>query len=435
MFEYLTGFFQTLWYVVLCDLFFGIFAKRREKSPQIYTIIIVLTVINFCTTIFANRFIPLKEVCVVICTSFAFWTIYRMKYYKSLVVALLYQSVCLAIEYITIVFMQSSFKIKIDTTAISITNSLLGLLCQIVIFLIIIIIRKRLSIKVRESLTEAEWAIFSIFPLFTIFTVILLIVKSDTIKNSEQENILLIIASGLLVLNFVIYFLLNMIVKREEELAESRLFKEQIKNEIEMYNSISENLERQKRKIHEFNNHMTCIMSLARQGEFDRLSKYLNNMQSEIMQSSDYLDTNNVLINAILNSKYAEGREKGITFAFKVNDLSKISLSDEDIVIILSNLINNAFEACEKCEKKIIQMKILLEPDKLIISLINTKSGKVISEGGRLLTTKKEDIEFHGIGIDNVKEAVQRNNGECIIKHDDERFQFSIIIPVSEDEV
>ena len=45
-------------------------------------------------------------------------------------------------------------------------------------------------------------------------------------------------------------------------------------------------------------------------------------------------------------------------------------MCDEDIVVILSNLLNNAIEACEKCSgKKFMKMKLVKEKDNIIISV------------------------------------------------------------------
>lgn len=104
---------------------------------------------------------------------------------------------------------------------------------------------------------------------------------------------------------------------------------------------------------------MAVILALAKQGETftsntqEKLAAYLEKMQEENLKLSDSIDTNHALINAILNSKYQEAKNKGITFVIKINDLSNIFISDEDIVVILYNLLNNAFEACEKCEKSL----------------------------------------------------------------------------------
>ena len=41
-----------------------------------------------------------------------------------------------------------------------------------------------------------------------------------------------------------------------------------------------------------------------------------------------------------------------------VNDLSELAFSEEDIVIILVNLLDNAIEACEKLDsRRVIQFK------------------------------------------------------------------------------
>jgi sensor histidine kinase YesM len=63
-------------------------------------------------------------------------------------------------------------------------------------------------------------------------------------------------------------------------------------------------------------------------------------------------------------------------------------LDDEDIVTILSNLLDNAVEACKKCDsgKRIIKLKL-------------------------------------------VNEAVEKYNGSCVIRNDGEEFYFSLVIP------
>ena len=54
----------------------------------------------------------------------------------------------------------------------------------------------------------------------------------------------------------------------------------------------------------------------------------------------------------------------------RINDLSKIVIEDEDLVVILANLLNNAIEACEKCEeKKTIKLKFVIEENLIVLSV------------------------------------------------------------------
>ena len=151
----------------------------------------------------------------------------------------------------------------------------------------------------------------------------------------------------------------------------------------------------------------------------------------DFIGEKNVINTNHVIINAILNTKYQEAISKNIVFVFKVNDLSKIVIDDEDMVVILANLLNNAIEACEKCEeKKTIKLKFVIEENLIVLSVKNTCSNLIIYSGNEIKTSKKDEPEMHGIGIKNIIQIVEKYNGEYVIKNENNEFSFSIIIPL-----
>ena len=79
------------------------------------------------------------------------------------------------------------------------------------------------------------------------------------------------------------------------------------------------------------------------------------------MRGMDVINTNNSVINVIMNTKYYEAKKAGASFICKINNLSGITMKETDIILLLSNLLNNAIEACEQCEKPIIKMKFVKE--------------------------------------------------------------------------
>lgn len=142
------------------------------------------------------------------------------------------------------------------------------------------------------------------------------------------------------------------------------------------------------------------------------------------------INTNNVIVNAILNTKYQEMTDKGIVFAFRVNDLSKIGISDEDVVTILANLLNNAIEACEECSgKKIIKLKFTCEKDRVIISVKNTYGRPIQYDKDEIVTSKVINPDEHGIGIKNIVSVIDKYNGSYVIQESGEEFYFSIVFP------
>ena len=63
------------------------------------------------------------------------------------------------------------------------------------------------------------------------------------------------------------------------------------------------------------------------------------------------------------------------------------------MVIILSNLLNNAIEACGTCEdKKVIKFKFVKEDDLIIVVVKNTFNYDIIYDNGEIHFTKTSDV-------------------------------------------
>jgi sensor histidine kinase regulating citrate/malate metabolism len=229
-------------------------------------------------------------------------------------------------------------------------------------------------------------------------------------------------------MNIIVFSLINDILKRQVRIAEDELLLERVKNETGMYRAISENYDKQLKREHEYKNQLSVIAALAHENKVDEINRYLKQYSDDILIHMDLIDTNNVIVNAVLNSKYQETREKGIVFVVKVNDLSELKVRDEDVVMILSNLLNNAIEANEGCEEAVIKLKFVLENNEVVISVVNTFSKAPLIDGNKFKTTKTEDADRHGIGLENIRETVEKYNGFCVIKHDNRYFKVAILI-------
>lgn len=268
------------------------------------------------------------------------------------------------------------------------------------------------------------------FPIFTIFTIIALIATSGNMKNQNQESVFLVIALCLAGMNIIVFYLMNAIVKREIKIRESKIFQMEVKNQTDMYRSISENLIKQRKRTHEYKNQILCIESLLAAKNYNQAAEYVNRVSGNLSTELDSIKTNHVIVDAILNTKYREMLDKNILFTCKMNDLSNINICDEDIVIILSNLLCNAIEACETCTgKKVVKLKFVKEAENIIISVKNTYSGELVTRNGEVQTSKTQNIEEHGIGIKNVIDVITKYHGSYVFQNDEKEFYVSILLP------
>ena len=97
---------------------------------------------------------------------------------------------------------------------------------------------------------------------------------------------------------------------------------------------------------------------------------------------------------------------------------------------IISNLLNNAIEACEKIQedKRIIEFEIAGYNSQIFISVRNSYDMESIINQKQKFITTKEDKLNHGIGLENVRRTVKKYDGDMRISQENERFIVTINI-------
>ena len=160
------------------------------------------------------------------------------------------------------------------------------------------------------------------------------------------------------------------------------------------------------------------------------LEEYVNLLEEKKPIEQATIDTKHVIVNAILNTKCEEMQSKDILFVSKINDLSELTIRDDDLVVLLSNLLNNAIEACEQSSDKIIKMKFEIEGNQIILSVKNSIVGLPTQVDGKIVTSKTDHPEEHGIGLKNVEEVVEKYDGAYALKFDEGWFMISMMIPL-----
>ena len=217
-------------------------------------------------------------------------------------------------------------------------------------------------------------------------------------------------------------------LEKEEEVQNLRLMQARIQNQMNLYRGMQKNYEQHRRLMHDYKNQLSCIQGMVSGGQSKEALEYISKLTGSIRSNADYVNTNHTVVNVVLNQKYQEAYEKGITITMAVNDMSGLTMSEEEIVILLVNLIDNAIEACERLtHDKIIQFKMMLEDDQLVISIRNPVK-EAVKIKGKMVPTSKRDGAQHGIGLMNVDSVIRKNGGTSVIKCEDGWFYFSALI-------
>lgn len=433
MFVYIQSVLVVLLEILCCKIFFESFGSKRKADAFFVNVAGIAALIFFSCfiAVFLDKHLIWKEIVIILVTAAIMFGLLNMSFLKSIILSALFQGLVLLVDYFVLLLNVAVFQsIVVIEQVYYVQGSLLVVLGKAILFLIVLLISRSIGRKSSAVLLDSEWLRFLFFPIFTICTLIALVLTSGSIHNQETNDLFFVIAFGLAGMNIVVFYLMNDILEREIQLRESKIFEMQVKNQTDMYRSVSENFDNQRKKTHEYKNQMMCIDALIEKREYGELEAYVQNICGKLNRELDAINTNHVIVNAIMNTKYQEALSKNILFVFQMNDLSALKISDEDIVVILANLLNNAIEACEKCKgKRIIKMKFVIEDENVILSVRNTHENNLVFRDNDIQTSKETDMEEHGIGIRNIIQTIEKYGGSYVIRPDENEFYFSIVIP------
>ena len=260
--------------------------------------------------------------------------------------------------------------------------------------------------------------------------ILLAVVVTVWIWNGDSGNKgeIFAIAAGYAGMNVLILYFSGHIMKKESEIQKAYLMQEKLQNQLELYQNMQENDMRRRRYLHDYKNQLGCIQGMLEAGRMQEALVYIKELNGSIRKGEDHVDTKHLVVNTVLNQKYLYAQERGITMVMAVNDLSSLSMSREDIVTLLVNLLDNAIEACEKLdENKIIRFKMILEEGGLTVSVRNPVREPVVVKGKVIATTKGEK-DRHGLGFLNIQSVIEKNQGTSVMECRDGWFCFSAMI-------
>lgn len=270
-----------------------------------------------------------------------------------------------------------------------------------------------------------EWLQMLLFPILSLIILVLLVYTS--IINGISSFIVVSITIGILISNIITLFIIARLSSDKRLKHDNIILTQQLKMNMDNVNSLMASYDSQRKLTHDFNNHLETINSLIMMRDFDSTSNYLKSIKQNSLSTS-IIKSNNPVIDAILNYKYSIAASKNIIMNFYINDLSDIPVSPEDIVSLLGNLLDNAIEAADKCNKnKRVTLKINKGEHETVISIRNTISEPLNITNNYIKSTKTNAFE-HGYGLKIIKTILNKYNASFVLSTEDGWFTFSTVI-------
>lgn len=277
--------------------------------------------------------------------------------------------------------------------------------------------------EIQYEIDEKDW------PLFAVLAIIVcayFYYIQNVVPYIDPENSIMYVSMDYIQLGFMvgIFFLFGryhiILGKKSQELLNTQLKLQSEEFQLKLRDELTHANTENKKLRHDLKHHFTVLQSKIKEDPEYAL-EYVKQL-SDHVEIVTYANTNNEILNYILNTKAAIAHQMDIPFEYKISD-ALLFINDFDLISILGNALDNAIEAQQFVKEAWIHMEIDSYEDTVIIKIENPCDSARIKWNDDVLSTSKKDKDKHGYGLKNIKEQCEKYQGSLEINIENSIFQ------------
>lgn len=315
-----------------------------------------------------------------------------------------------------------------DTGQYSVEAVIAAVMSKIIYFFVVCLLRFLFKGK-KENSSEGYKLFF--IPIVTIGLYFLFISICRRYSLSEMDQIAISVGSiSLLLINMLLFWEREKIIEKGIQNSELNLQIQKEKDIADYYRLMLKRDEELKIIIHDYKKHLQAIEILCRTERTQEIEKYIESILGKIDTFAKRF-SDDKLIDAIL-THYAElSKERGISFSADVRQGVMEGVTNEDTTALLSNTVENAYEAAAlyKGEDPFIDIRInrSIRLNEIMLVAVNSCNSDPRDSRGEMYTTKGHK-GIHGMGIKSIKRILKKYDGEMTMYFSNQEKAFHLII-------
>ncbi|WP_411345413.1 sensor histidine kinase [Paenibacillus sp. WLX1005] len=288
------------------------------------------------------------------------------------------------------------------------------------------------------SVTETyngQQVLKTFIPVELTYPAIIMVVSDLTDLQGRLSEQLLLISLSIILCTFIIIAIvlavIAMLNRRTEAVAQS-VQNVYLENIDALFNSIKE-------QRHDFNNHVNTIQLLVKMKKYDDLSAYTAELVGESIAMNQIININLPAMSALIQAKMTQAYDRKIRFEYEIANLKSVqfgTVKSTELVKIVSNLIDNAFDAVTETENadKLVKVTGSIRGEQLTFTVGNNgnpipeKLRQQIFEAG--FSTKPLNRKNSGLGLAIVSKILKKHRGVIMVDSDEEWTEFSVRLPL-----
>lgn len=276
-----------------------------------------------------------------------------------------------------------------------------------------------------QNLIPTGWGVLS---MLSIGFYLLLFVASvyPTIIWSRLHDypVMILICLMMPIIYYSAFRVLTLQSRFHESANEEQILDMQIKLANERIATDAENENRLKALRHDLRHHMLLLNDYIRNDEKEKALEHISSITEYVDSTMPKQFCLNGVVNVILSHYANVCQLKGINFICEVSLSRQLPVSDIDLVVILSNALENAVNALEICDTKRIEVKGFESDGKFFFEVKNPFCGEIEFKDD-LPVSRREN---HGYGTKSIAAIVEKHAGIYSFTVEDDIFVFRCAI-------
>lgn len=404
---------------------------KRWKGKQHFIPLFAFSVCSSLLIIWMNSIAAFSFMTPIISMSFIIFVSSRIMTNGNLLIrcigCIITHFVIQTIDYVLFVLMGILFNVPHDTFNILMAPGLLRAIflgidksCDIIVYFIL---RKQLH-KMTLLAKKPQMILFPV----SLITYIMMQYLFSTFLSSDLATMqTAVVISWLFILFFIgaIVAFFVLMTKAEKEKQTHALLASVNEMMTENYRLLNENKQAYAARLHDFNHHLRVLRELISTGKEEEANNYISSLLTTSNRDKLFCQSGNDIIDAVVNYYAGEAKRAEITLEVTANFHVLTDLPATDICAVLSNQLSNAFTACGEIDRpqdRKVFVSIYQQGCMAFFRVENTVAADPFAGNPNLRTTKPASSSPHGLGLTNIRDIVQKHDGDLQHKYENGRF-------------
>lgn len=289
----------------------------------------------------------------------------------------------------------------------------------------------------RRNRTAVYEALFAIAPA-VFLGVLIVLFRLELTGQRSSMSYYWGSAICLLMVTLILFYHLDKVTIIHENRLHSRLSQSLLEEDKKRFAELISQQKETLRIKHDIRQHLHTLQYMMGENDLAGARRYLDQVLAQKALNHQLFTTGNPIIDSLLGQKIPHIKAQDIKVQLTLMIPPALPVEDMDLCVMLSNLLINAEEACqripedwveEKEQEKWIHLEMVQKKNFLYVNIQNTYDGKVSMENRRYLSVKK-NVSYSGIGLSNIAAIVDKYLGVMDISHNAKEFQVQIMLPL-----